>query len=49
MPNHFYRAGQINRAMSDARDLLGLLQNAKAKATQKGDPALLAGLIQKVI
>lgn len=34
--------------MSDARDLLGLLQLAKAKTSQKGDPATLAGLIQKV-
>jgi len=45
---HSNRAGQINRAMLDARDLLGLLQSAKAKTTQKGDPAILAGLIQKV-
>jgi hypothetical protein len=42
------RAGQINRAMSDARDLLVLLQTAKTRVHQKGDPATLAGLIQKV-
>ncbi len=41
------RAGQINRAMSDARDLHSLLVTAKAKSAQKGDPAILAGLIQK--
>lgn len=33
--------------MSDARDLLALLITAKAKSSQKGDPATLAGLIQK--
>lgn len=33
--------------MSDARDLLVLLQTAKARTAQKGDPATLAGLIQK--
>lgn len=33
--------------MLDARDLLVLLQTAKAKTAQKGDPATLAGLIQK--
>lgn len=42
---HSNRAGQINRALSDARDLLGLLQSTKSKLTNPS--ALLAGLIQK--
>jgi len=45
---HANRVGHINRCLSDARDVLSLLQNAVQQEPQEGVNApLLAGLIQK--
>jgi hypothetical protein len=48
---HANRIGQINRCLSDARGLLSLLHVTQNQAPQQAaepNPALIAGLIQKV-